>query len=105
MSSTIDQEITTIITPRKGFGRAFQEFFETEVAGSSILLVCAIIALIWANSPWADIYFDLLHLEFGFIVGSLHYELSLHEWVNDGLMAFFFLVVGLEVKRCVGGRR
>jgi NhaA family Na+:H+ antiporter len=99
MSSTIDQEITTIITPRKGFGRAFQEFFETEVAGSSILLVCAIIALIWANSPWADIYFDLLHLEFGFIVGSLHYELSLHEWVNDGLMAFFFLVVGLEVKR------
>jgi NhaA family Na+:H+ antiporter len=99
MTNAIEQEITTIVTPRKGFGRVFQEFFETEVAGSSILLVCAIVALVWANSPWADIYFDLLHVEFGFIVGSLHYELTLHEWVNDGLMAFFFLVVGLEVKR------
>ena len=98
-TEAFDQEITTIVTPRKGVGRAFQDFFETEVAGSSILLVCAIIALFWANSPWADIYFELLHLEFGFIIGPLHYELTLHEWVNDGLMAFFFLVVGLEVKR------
>ena len=99
MTNAIDQEITTIVTPRKGVGRAFQEFFETEVAGSSILLVCAVIALVWANSPWADIYFELLHVEFGFIIGPLHYELTVHEWVNDGLMAFFFLVVGLEVKR------
>lgn len=87
------------VTPPKGLGRAFQEFFETEVAGSSILLVCAIVALVWANSAWADTYFDLLHLEFGFVIGSLQYELTLHEWVNDGLMAFFFLVIGLEVKR------
>ena len=56
-------------------------------------------ALVWANSPWAGSYFHLWHanLTFGFVGGLL--SKPLHFWINDGLMALFFLLVGLEIKR------
>lgn len=77
----------------------FQDFFKSKTTGGIILIVNAVAALIWANSPWASAYhavWDTL-----FTIGYGHFELSkpLLLWVNDGLMALFFFVVGLEIKR------
>lgn len=78
---------------------AFARFFRSEAAGSVLLLAATATALVWANSPWAGSYADLLHAHLGVSWhGSVH-ALSLHHWVNDGLMAVFFFVVGLEIKR------
>lgn len=77
----------------------FARFLHWEVSGSIVLLVCAIAALIWANSPWVADYETLLHLKLGALWGDEVFELDLHHWINDGLMAVFFFVVGLEIKR------
>ena len=77
----------------------FEEFVHSEVAGSVVLLACTVTALVWANSPWAESYFHILHTKIGLSWGSSTYALTLHHWINDGLMAIFFFVVGLEVKR------
>jgi len=78
---------------------AFARFFKSEASGSVLLLLATLTALVWANSPWADLYDQLLHANLGVSWhGSIH-ALSLHHWVNDGLMALFFFVVGLEIKR------
>lgn len=75
------------------------EFLHDEAAGGLVLLTAALIALAWANSPWADAYQDLLHTSLNVGVGSASIDLDLQHWVNDGLMALFFFVVGLEIKR------
>jgi Na+:H+ antiporter, NhaA family len=77
----------------------FQRFFRTETAGGSVLLLFGIAALVLANSPLADAYerFWQIRLTFGITEHSL--SLTLHQWINDGLMAVFFLLVGLEIKR------
>jgi NhaA family Na+:H+ antiporter len=77
----------------------FQRFFSTEAAGGVVLLVCAAIALAWSNSPWAPGYHHLWETPLGFDSRAFGLTLTLHEWVNDGLMAIFFLLVGLEIKR------
>ncbi|PWJ90854.1 sodium/proton antiporter (NhaA family) [Mesorhizobium loti] len=69
----------------------FREFLDGEAAGGIILMVAAALALIVANSPFAETYFSALHAYLG--------PLSVSHWVNDGLMAVFFLLVGLEIKR------
>ena len=69
----------------------FREFLDSEAAGGIILMVAAALALIVANSPLAETYFSILHAYLG--------PLSVSHWVNDGLMAVFFLLVGLEIKR------
>lgn len=69
----------------------FREFLDGEAAGGIILMVAAALALIVANSPLAEAYFAVLHAYLG--------PLSVAHWVNDGLMAVFFLLVGLEIKR------
>ncbi|HKA62225.1 MAG TPA: Na+/H+ antiporter NhaA [Methylomirabilota bacterium] len=74
-------------------------FIHSEVAGSVILLVCTVAALLWANSPWADAYHHLAHTKISITVGSSVFALSLQHWINDGLMVVFFFVVGLEIKR------
>ena len=71
----------------------------SSVAGGVVLIVASLIALAWANSPWSHGY-DVVwetHLAIG-PTGSL-LDLTLHEWINDALMALFFLLVGLEIKR------
>ena len=84
----------------KGRFRGYFEWFvRSEVTGSILLLACTIVALVWANSPWAGTYFDLLHTYLGVSWGDASFKLSLHHWINDGLMVIFFFVVGLEVKR------
>jgi len=78
---------------------SFQSFFRTAAAGGVLLLVFAVIALVWANSGFSDAYFGLwqTYVTTGF--GSHEISKPLLLWVNDGLMAIFFFLVGLEIKR------
>ncbi len=87
------------VTPVERLVRPFQEFAKLEASGGILLIGCTVAALTWANSPRASSYFHLWHtnLTFGF-AGKLLSE-PLHFWINDGLMALFFLLVGLEIKR------
>ena len=77
----------------------FQEFFRTEAATGALLFVCALSALGIANSSWADTYHRLWATPIGVIGGRHPLSLTLHQWINDGLMTVFFLLVGLEIKR------
>jgi NhaA family Na+:H+ antiporter len=77
----------------------FQRFFSTEAAGGIVLLACAAIALVWANSTWANAYRQLWETPLGLETRSFGLSLTLHEWVNDGLMAVLFFFVGLEITR------
>jgi NhaA family Na+:H+ antiporter len=70
-----------------------------ETVGGAILLVASAVALIWANSPWSATYFGLRDLEIGGQPLGLHLNLTLGEWAADGLLAIFFFIVGLELKR------
>jgi NhaA family Na+:H+ antiporter len=79
--------------------RPIQAFTKLEAAGGLLLIACTIIALGWANSPWAASYFHLWHINVTFGFGSAQLSEELHFWINDGLMAVFFLLVGLEIKR------
>ncbi|KQX62132.1 Na+/H+ antiporter NhaA [Angustibacter sp. Root456] len=69
----------------------------TETVGGVLLLVAAGVALVWANSPWREAYDALKHLTVG--PASLHLQLDLSHWASDGLLAVFFFVAGLELKR------
>ncbi len=80
-------------------GRPIAEFLHTEAAGGIVLVIAAVVALVWANSPWKQSYFDLWHTHLTISLGARTLDLTLEEWVNDGLMTIFFFVVGLEVKR------
>jgi len=75
------------------------EFLRTEAGGGVVLLGAALVAVVWANSPWDVGYHDLWHHELAFGSGTWAVRESLQHWVNDGLMALFFFVVGLEIKR------
>lgn len=77
----------------------FERFLHSEVSGSILLLACTLVALVWANSPWAHGYTEILHTKIGVSWGGSSYALSVHHWINDGLMVIFFFVVGLEIKR------
>lgn len=83
----------------RGFVGYFEWFVRSEVTGSILLLGCTVTALILANSPWSGAYDDLLHTYIGVGWGDSVFKLSLHHWINDGLMVVFFFVVGLEIKR------
>ena len=85
-------------------GQPIRRFLHVEAAGGILLLIATAIALIWANSPWSQSYYDLWHTDFEFVLGSYHmggegHHLTLETLVNDALMAIFFFVVGLEIKR------
>ena len=79
--------------------RPFQSFFKTEAAGGILLLAAAAVALVWANSPLVGAYNDLWGTYVTVGAGSFEISKPLLLWVNDGLMAIFFFVVGLEIKR------
>jgi NhaA family Na+:H+ antiporter len=81
--------------------RAFQEFFRMEAAGGIVLLAAAAAALVWANSPWSESYHHLWTATVTVGFGDVAMAKPLEMWVNDGLMAIFFFVVGLEIKRQV----
>lgn len=100
-------------TPKKGHGvylapweKTFEkfigpieEFIHRQTTSGLLLMTTAIIALALANGPLAESYFHILHTPISIGVASWAVEMSLHHWINDGLMALFFFVVGLELKR------
>ena len=91
--------ITEKKTPIEKFIHPFQAFLHTEASGGILLLICTFVALLWANLPFSESYFHLWHTNISIQFGNSHLSYSLHHWVNDGLMAIFFFVVGLEIKR------
>jgi len=81
-------------------GRPVRKFLAIEAAGGVLLIAATIVALIWVNSPWSASYHHLFETEINFQIGGiLTLDLPLEMWINDGLMALFFFVVGLEIKR------
>jgi Na+/H+ antiporter NhaA len=74
-------------------------FLSTETGGALVLLAAAVAALVWANSPWSDSYESFWTTKLSITLGSDGISLDLRHWVNEGLMTFFFLVVGLEARR------
>jgi NhaA family Na+:H+ antiporter len=77
----------------------FQRFARTESAGGVVLIACTLVAVAWANSRWASEYHHLLQTPLAFRVGGRVVDYPLHHWIDDGLMAVFFFLVGLEIKR------
>jgi Na+:H+ antiporter, NhaA family len=73
--------------------------FKSQIIGSVLLIIATVVALVWANTPWHESYFHLWETPIGFSLGDMSFSLTLHQWINDGLMVLFFLSVGLEIKR------
>ena len=79
--------------------RSFKDFFESSTGGGILLFICVILALIIANSPFGPDVLAFLSKKIGFENDSIHLSYSIKQWIDDGLMAIFFLLVGLEIKR------
>jgi NhaA family Na+:H+ antiporter len=77
----------------------FQKFFNIESVSGVLLFSATVIALLWANSPWGSVYHEIWEQHFGFEAGGVELNKPLILWVNDGLMAIFFFLIGLEIKR------
>lgn len=77
----------------------FQEFLDSEQASGIILILCTLTAILLANSPAGQDFLDIWHIKLGFDWGALHLLFDLEHWINDGLMAIFFLLIGLEIER------
>ena len=88
---------------RSYVSRAFilpvQHYLHTESIGGIVLLVATIVALAWSNSPLNEQYHHILETHLRLNVGLFLVDLTVEEWINDGLMALFFFVIGLEIKR------
>jgi NhaA family Na+:H+ antiporter len=92
------------IRPIDKLVRPLRGFAQHKLAGAFLLMGGAVAAVLLANSPFVEAYEQLLHLHLGVVIGPGHgegflLEKTLHHWINDGLMAIFFFVVGLEIKR------
>ncbi len=85
--------------PANGLKTVFQEFFRLEASGGIILIIMTMAALILANSPQSEAFFALWETKLTFGFGSWQLSKPIILWINDGLMAVFFFVVGLEIKR------
>jgi Na+:H+ antiporter, NhaA family len=79
--------------------RPFQDFARKQSSGGILLIIATVVALVWANSPWGESYAALWHTKLTVGIGEFSISKDLTHWINDGLMAVFFLVVGLEIKR------
>jgi NhaA family Na+:H+ antiporter len=94
-------ENTDLLTPQK-YSKArgmLHSFLESQTSGGLVLLICTIIALLVANVPALQHIQDLWHVKAGVSIGNFKIEMSVEHWINDALMAIFFFVVGLEIKR------
>lgn len=102
MSHHSRDEIDALAAKAAGRHRESQrigEILRKETIGGFILLGATIAALILANSPWSDAYFGLRDVEFGFDIGEFHLTLTLGHWASSGLLAIFFFLTGLELKK------
>lgn len=87
-------------SPGRPAVRSFiDDFFRLEAAGGVVLVAASIVALVWANTPWRALYTGLVSLPVAVQVGAFALDKPLLLWINDALMAVFFLLVGLEIKR------
>lgn len=75
------------------------KFIHQEYTSGIVLFACVVIALVWANAPWSDTYHHLWETRFSIGIEQQRFVQPLHVWINDGLMALFFFVIGLELKR------
>ncbi|HEX6336404.1 MAG TPA: Na+/H+ antiporter NhaA [Jiangellaceae bacterium] len=87
---------TTLV---RNFARPLRVFVATEVGSAVILLAAALTALLWVNSPWGSTYETVWTSELSIQLAGAELSLELREWINDGLMALFFFVIGLEIRR------
>jgi NhaA family Na+:H+ antiporter len=87
------------VRPVEKIVRPFQAFADRASSSGILLIAAAIVALVWANSPWGESYTGLWGTKLSIGFESFSIEEDLTHWINDGLMAVFFLVVGLEIKR------
>ncbi|WP_354701724.1 Na(+)/H(+) antiporter NhaA [Paraconexibacter sp. AEG42_29] len=99
MNDATPGPIVTATRKVRGAIDPLTEFLHDEAAGGIVLAIATVVALVWANSPWSEEYVDLWHTTLTLGVGDLAISEDLGHWVNDGLMAVFFFVVGLEIKR------
>ena len=88
----LERKVERVLAP-------FKAFIRNQTTGSILLIVCTIIALIIQNSTFAHQYQSLIHMPIGFVFGDWSFKMSVQHWINDGLMALFFFVLGLEIKR------
>lgn len=79
--------------------RPFQIFAAHKLSGAVLLLAATVVAVAWANSPWAGFYHHWLQAKLAFSIGPFGLNKSVSHWIDDGLMGIFFFVVGLEIKR------
>jgi len=102
-SSSLPPEKDVIYAPwERAFSRVltpFEEFIHRQTTSGLLLMGTAIIALLLANGFLAEAYLHFIHTPVNISIGNWAINMSLHHWVNDGLMALFFFVVGLELKR------
>jgi len=87
-----EKAFESVLTP-------LEEFIHRQTTSGILLMICAVIALVIANSPLHDSYEHFLHTQISIGMGSFDFSLSIHHWINEALMALFFMVMGLELKR------
>jgi NhaA family Na+:H+ antiporter len=87
-----EKSFDRILTP-------LEEFIHRQTTSGVLLMICAVIALVIANGPWHHDYEHFLHTEIGISFGGETFALSVHHWINEALMAMFFFIMGLELKR------
>ncbi|NOY67677.1 MAG: Na+/H+ antiporter NhaA [Gammaproteobacteria bacterium] len=87
-----EQAFDSVLTP-------FEDFIHRQTTSGMLLMFCAVAALFIANSQWSDTYYQVLQIKFTVGVEGFQLSKSIHHWINDGLMALFFFVIGLELKR------
>lgn len=80
------------------FSNSLRQFFQTSAAGGIVLVLVSAVAIIMANSPLSGLYDSFLHTKISVMVGDTGLSKSVHHWINDGLMAIFFFLVGMEIK-------
>ena len=92
VQAPLEKPVSRLIEP-------FQGFVDSQSGSGWLLLSATVLALVVANSPWAEGYFDARSVELGLAFAGSTAVLTVEHWVNDGLMALFFLLLGLELKR------
>jgi NhaA family Na+:H+ antiporter len=83
----------------KKISTPFEHFLHAQTTTGIILMVMTVLALILANTPLSEAYSHLFHTNINLTIGSWELSNSIHHWINDGLMAIFFFIIGLEIKR------
>jgi Na+/H+ antiporter NhaA len=103
-TSTAQPRAADQTTPRRRqllaqLGAPLRKFISTEAGSAGLLLVAAVVALVWANSPLSDSYESLWNTRLAITLGDWTLDLDLRHWLDEGLMALFFFVIGMEVRR------